>query len=204
MRNVCEKNYFRPIGLFCSFCSTDSACSRFPATTTNCFHQSSSSHTLCSYLEFLSTTTNICNFWHSQFQQVSTHAFCNRDEKFTQKGNCCSPSHICKRTESQPTVSTNTSIEKIIYLSWSNLLVTSFRLEMNVGRFPKHRKETSDTGRYKWYFFTACVSQDNVSSLNKNFEQWSESQVAKCLVDHVISSGYNVPGFYLWNKRKTI
>ena len=36
----------------------------------------------------------------------------------------------------------------------------------------------------------------------KNFEQWSELQVAKCLIVHVLSSSYNVSRLELWNKKK--
>ena len=50
-------------------------------------------------------------------------------------------------------------------------------------------------------FFTALESQVNVNT-KKIFEQRSELQVAKCLIVHVLSSGYNVPGFKLRNKGK--
>ena len=83
----------------------------------NYFSQSLSSHTLCSCLDILSTTNNICNFWHSKFQQVSTYASCSQDDIFTQKWNCSSPNNLCKCTESSSTLSTNTSIEWNLYLS---------------------------------------------------------------------------------------
>ena len=148
MRNVCENVSSRPTGLFCRFYWFDSSCSPFPATTTQLFSQSLSSHTLCSCLEFLSTTNNLCNFWRSKFQQVSTYAFCSWDDIFTEKWNCISPNNLCKCTEFPSTLSTNTSIEWNLYLSLSNHLVTSFRLEMNVGGFYEHQNKTSDTDRY--------------------------------------------------------
>ena len=137
----------RPIDLFCSFCWKNSARSFFPATATQVFCQSLSSHILCSCLEDFSTTNYICNFWHRKFQLVSTHAICSWDDAFMQKGNCGSPNSLCKCTNSLPTLSTNACIQCKIYLSWSNHLVTSFRLEMNVGGFSKHQNKTSDTHR---------------------------------------------------------
>ena len=119
-----------------------------PATTTQLFSQSLSSHTLYNCLENLPTTNNLCNFWHSNFQQVSTYAFCSWDDKFMQKRNCSSHNNLCKRNESSSTLSTNTSLEWNLYLSWSNHLVLSFRLKRNVGGFSEHQNKTSDTHIY--------------------------------------------------------
>ena len=162
MRNVCRNVYSWPTDLLGRFCWIDSACSSLPAITTQLFSQSLSSHTLCSCLEILSTTNNLWNFWRSSFQQVSTYAFCSLDDVFTLKWNCSSLKNLCKCTKSPSTSSTNTSIERNFYLSWSNHHVTSFRLEMNVGGFSEHQNKTSDTDRYKRYFFFARVSQVNV------------------------------------------
>ena len=129
-------------------------------------------------------------------------AFCSWDDIFTQKWNCSSPNILCKCTESPSTLSTNTSIEWNLYLSWSNHLVTSFRLEMNVGGFFEHQNKTSDTDRYRGYFFTARVSQANVNIMKKILEQRSELQVAKCLIVHVLPSSYDVSGLEFQNKRK--
>ena len=137
----------RPTIFFCRFCWNDSACTLFPATTTQLFCHSLSSHTLCHNLEFFSTTNNNCNFWHSKFQQVSTNAFCSWDDLFTQKGNCSSANNLCNCTDTPPTVSTNTSIEWNLYLPWSRHLITSFRLELKVGGFSKHHNKTDDTDR---------------------------------------------------------
>ena len=124
MRNVCKNVSSRPAGLFCRFFWNESACLLsaygslpLPATTNQLFSQSLSSHTLCSCLEFLSTTNNLCNFWHSNFQQVSNYAFCNWGDIFTQKWNCNFPNNLCKCTESPSTLSTNTSIECNLYFS---------------------------------------------------------------------------------------
>ena len=73
---------------------------------------------------------------------------------------------------------------------------------MNVGGFYEHQNKTGDTDRYKGYFFTARVSQVNVNTVKKVFEQRSELQVAKCLIVHVLSSIYNVSRLELRNKKK--
>ena len=78
----------------------------------------------------------------------------------------------------------------------------SFRLEMNVGGFSEHQNKTSDTDRYERYFFTACVSQVNVNTMKRIFEQRSELQVAKCLIVLVLSSSYYVSRLELRSKRK--
>ena len=74
---------------------------------------------------------------------------------------------------------------------------------MNVAGFSEHQNKTSDTDRYKRYFFTARVSQVNVNSVKRIFEQRSELQVAKSLIVHVMSSSYNVSRLELRNKKKT-
>ena len=116
MRSVCKNVSPRPIDLFCRFCWNGCALTPFPATTNHFFSQSVSSHTICSCLDILSTTNNICNFWHSKFQQVSTYAFCSWDDVFPQKFNWSSPNNLCKCTESSSTLSTNTSIEWNLYI----------------------------------------------------------------------------------------
>ena len=161
-----------------------------------------SSHTLCSCLETLSTTENLCNFWRSKFQQVSSYAFWSWVNIFTQKWNCRSPKYLCKCTESSSTLSTKTSIEKNLSLSWSNHLVTSFGFEMNVGGFSEHQNKTSDTDSHKSYFFNALVFQVNVNNLKRSFEQPSELQAAKCLIAQTLSSSFNVSNLKLWNKKK--
>ena len=222
MRNVCKNVSSRPTDLFCKICWNDSARTPFPATClppvrklpsaygsyppaapfTQLLSQSLSSHTLCSCLDILSTTNNLCIFWHSKFQQVSTYAFCSWDDIFTQKWNCSSPNNLCKCNESPSTLSTNTSIVWNLFLSLSNHLVTSFRLETNVRGFSEHQNKTTNTDRYKGYFFAARVSQVNVNSVKRIFEQRSELQVANCLIIHVLSSSYNVSRLELRNKKK--
>ena len=73
---------------------------------------------------------------------------------------------------------------------------------MNVGGFCEHQNKTSNTNRYKGYFFTARVSQVNVNTMKSIFEQRSELQVAKCLIVHILSSIYNVSRLELRNKKK--
>ena len=69
---------------------------------------------------------------------------------------------------------------------------------MIVGGFSKHQNKTSDTDRYDGYFFTTRVSEVNVNTMKRFFEQWSEFQVAKSLVVHVPSSSYNVSSLEPW------
>ena len=192
----------RPTDLFCRLCWKDSARTPLPATTTQLFSQSLCSHTLCRCLDILSTTNNPSDFWHSKFQQVSTYAFCSWDDLFTQKWNSSSPKNLSKCTKPSSTLFTNTSIEWNLYLSWSNHLITSFRLEMNVGGFSEHQNKTSDADTYKRYFFTARFSQVNVNTMKRIFEQRFDLQVAKCLIVHVLSSSYNVSRLEFRNKRK--
>ena len=128
MKNVCKNVSLRQTGLFSRICWNDS-----PLFTTSLpytfgslppaaplprlFFQSLLSHTLCSRLEILSTTTNLCNFWHSKFQQVSTYAFCSWDGIFTQKRNSSSPNNLCKSPKSPSPLSSNRSIVWNFYLS---------------------------------------------------------------------------------------
>ena len=178
MRNVCRNVSSRPIDLFCRFCWNDSARSPFSATTTQRFSQSLSSPIFCSYLETLSTSNNLCNFWHSKLQQVSTYAFCSWDDIFTQKWNCSSSNTLCKSTEPPSTLSTNTSMVWNLYFSWSNHLVTSFRLEMNVGGFFEHQNKTSDTDRCKRYFFHRSCLSSQCEYYEKIF--WAVVWIAGC------------------------
>ena len=73
---------------------------------------------------------------------------------------------------------------------------------MNVGGFSEHQNKTSDTDRYKGCFFAARVSQVNVNTMKRIFEQRSELQVAKCLIVYVLSRSYNVSRLELRNNRK--
>ena len=68
-----------------------------------------------------------------------------------------------------------------------------FRLEMKVGRFPRHQNKTSDTGRCKGDFFTARVSLVDVNAKKGTFEQRCEMQVGKCLIGNILFSGYKSP-----------
>ena len=65
---------------------------------------------------------------------------------------------------------------------------------MKVGRFPQHQNKTSDTDRYKEYFFIARGSQVIVNAI-RIFERWCEFSDAKGLVVHVVSSSFNVSSF---------
>ena len=73
---------------------------------------------------------------------------------------------------------------------------------MNVGGFFEHQNKTSDTDRYKRYFFTTRVCQVDVNTMKGIFKQRSELQVAKCLIVHVLSSSFNVSSLELRNKKK--
>ena len=73
---------------------------------------------------------------------------------------------------------------------------------MNVEVFSERQNKTSDTDRYKGYFFTGRVSQVNVSTMKRIFEQQSQLQVAKSLIVHVLSGSYNVSRHELRTKKK--
>ena len=198
MRNVCKNVSSRPTDLFCRFCWNDSARTLFPATClppvlklpsaygslppaapfTQLFSQILSSHTLCSCLNILSTTKNLCNFWLSKFQQVSTYAFCSWDDIFTQKWNCSSPHNLCKCTKSPSTLSTNTSTVWNLYLSWSNQLVTSFRLEMNVGGFFWTSEQDEWYRQIQRVFFCRLCLSSQCEYCEKNF--WAAVWIAGC------------------------
>ena len=135
-----------------------------------------------------STTIIICTFWYSKFQLVSTLTVRSWDNIFTQKWNSSSPITLSKCTKCPCMLSTSISIDWKLYLSWSNHLVTVFRLEMNVGGFSNHQNKTRDTGRYKTYFLTARVSQLNLNTMERFYGQWCKLQVTKCLIVHVESS----------------
>ena len=66
---------------------------------------------------------------------------------YLRKNGIAFPNNLCKCTKSPSTLSTNTSIECNLYFSWSNHLVTSFRLETEVGSFSEHQNKSSDTDR---------------------------------------------------------
>ena len=144
------------------------------APFTQLFFQSLLSNTLCRRLERFSTANNLSNLWYSKFQQVSTYAFCSWDDILTQKRNCSSPNTLCKCTESPSPLSSKPSIVWNLYLSSSNYLVKSYVLEMNVGHLFKHQNKASDTDRNEGYFFTRCVSQINVYTMKRVFEQMSK------------------------------
>ena len=139
----------------------------------NCFF-SLLSHTLCSCLERCSTANNLSNLWCSKLQHVSTYSFCRWDNISTQKGNCSSPNNLRKCPKSPSPLSSNRSIVWNFYLSWSNHLVVSYVLKMNAGHLSKHQNKPSDTDRHKGYFFTRRVSQINVYTMKRIFEQRSK------------------------------
>ena len=148
------------------------------------------------------TTNNFYNSLYWRSHQVSLHMFCSWDHIVMQKRTCGSSNNLCKCCGSPSTLSTNTSTERKLYQSWSNHLVKSFWLEMNGGEFSKHQKKTSDINRYKRYVFTAGVSQVNSNTMNRIVEQWSELQVTKVLIVHILSSSYKFSNFRLSNEKK--
>ena len=115
-RSVSKTVFLQTTELFCRFGWTDSAPNLFPATKTQMFSQSLSSHTFCSCFEIVSTTNNVCKFWHNKLQHINTHAFCIWDDMFTQERNCCSPNKLFKCTETAPTLSIITSLKKNLCL----------------------------------------------------------------------------------------
>ena len=105
---------------------------------------------------------------------MSATAFCRWDNIFTQKRTCSSPSNLCDSRKSPSPLSSNPSILWNFYLPWSNLLVVSYVLEMNVGHLSKHQNEPSETNRYKGYILTRCVAQIDVDAMKRIYEQKSK------------------------------
>ena len=139
----------------------------------NCFFQSLLSHTLCSRFERFSTANNFSNLWCSKLQNVSTYAFWCWDDIFTQKGNCSSPSNLCKSPECLSPPSSNRSKAWNLYLSWSNFLVVPYVIELNVGHLSRHQNKLSDTDRLKRVFFHQMWLSDRCVYYEKNF--WAEA-----------------------------
>ena len=86
------------------------------------------------------------------------------------------PGNLCKCTVFPSTLLTNTSIEWNLYLFSSDHLVTSFRLEMNVGGISKRQNKTSHTYKYKGFLFhRSCLSSQR-EYYGKNF--WAAVWIA--------------------------
>ena len=175
---------------------------RFLLPLLNCFLKVCLPTLFAAVLKFFPPLTTSAVSGTANSNKSAPTRFAAGTKCITQKWNCSSSNNLCKCTESTSRLSTNSSIVWNLYLSWSNHLVTSSRLEMNVGGFSEHQNKTSDTDRYKRYFFTARISQVNVKTVKRFFEQWSELLVAKSLIVHVLSSSINVSSLELRNKRK--
>ena len=156
------------------------------------------SFTLLSWNFF--ATNNLCNLWRCKFQQSNSNVW-QPDVISTEKWKYSSLNTLYKCAKFSSTVSTNTSVNWNLYVSRSNGFLTCFRLEMNVGGFSEHKNKASDTDIYKRCFSTAGVSQINVITMERSFEQRSEMHVAECLIVHVLSSRYNVSRLELRNKK---
>ena len=195
MKNVCKYAFLRPTGFSRRFGCNDPAWTPHPTSTTQLFFRVRLPTLSLAILTFFLpvTTSAISGTWNCN-KSVSTRLAAGT-KYFTQKGNCDSPNTLCSWTESPPKFSTNTSTEWNLHLSWSNHLVTCFRLEIEVGGFSKHQNKTSDTDRYKRYYLTAGVSQVNVNTMTRTFEPLSELQVAEWLIVNGLSSSYKVSCF---------
>ena len=117
LRNVFNYAYLPTIDLLCRLSWNDSTCSPLLVTTTQWFSRNLSSQFLCSCLEILSTTNNLCEFRRRKLQRLSFCPFCSWDDTFLQILNIGSPNNLCKCTESTSTLSTNTSRECNLHLS---------------------------------------------------------------------------------------
>ena len=115
----------------------------------NCFLRLRLSTLFAAVLKFLLSLTTVAISGATNSNKSALMRFAAGTMYSRKYGFCSSPDNFCKCTKSPSTLSTNTSIEWNLYLSWSNHLVTSFRLEMNVGRFCEHQNKASDTDRYK-------------------------------------------------------
>ena len=70
-------------------------------------------------------------------------------------------------------LSTNTSKEWNLYLLQSNCIATCSSLKMNKGGFSTHQNNFSNFHGHTGYIYSARVSQVNMKTMKKNFEQWS-------------------------------
>ena len=73
---------------------------------------------------------------------------------------------------------------------------------MSFGGFSEHQNKTSDTKKDNGYFFAARVSQVNVNTMKKHFEQRSELQAGKGPIVHLQSTNYSVCILEIRNKKK--
>ena len=158
MRNVCKKVPSRLTCLFRRFCWKYSACSPLPATTTQLIFQSLSSHILCCCLNFFLPLTTSAISGEGKSNKLAPTRFAAGTICLRKNGIGVLPITCAMCTESPSTLSTNTSKAWNLYLSRSNHLVTSFRLEKSVEGLSEHQNEPSDTDRNKGFSFTACVS----------------------------------------------
>ena len=125
MRNVCKNVPWRPTGLFCRF-----------SLEWLCLHFFTSYHYLIVFSEFI-FLHSLQLSWNSFYQWrpmqfLAQQIPANQHRRVLQLGqyfskywSWSSTNNLCESAESSSTLSTNTSIEWILYLSWSNHLVTS-------------------------------------------------------------------------------
>ena len=86
VRKVCKKRCLRDRLLrFTDFSWTTLIAFRFLLPVPNCFLRICLPTFFTAVLTFFNTN-NICNFWHSEVQQVSTHTLCSLEDILTQKG----------------------------------------------------------------------------------------------------------------------
>ena len=167
MRNVSKDVSFRPNNLFCKTCGLYFACSFFLLPLLNLFRRVFVPTFFTAVFNFFWTNNNIWKISHSNFQKVGIYAFSSWEKSFTQNWNCGSPNTLCNCTESPLTLSTNTSKERNLYLSWTNHPVTSFRLELKVGGF-QHIKARGMIWQTQ-IFFPPFVALKSMSKIWKNF-----------------------------------
>ena len=199
MTNVCEKISPRPTGFFTSLVGLTQLAPVFLLPFPNFFSELAFPHSLQLSRNFSYQSQNL------QFipQQIPT----SPHPHVLQLGRC-----ICAKRElrySQYLAQVHRIATLIVHQNLyrlESLLVLKqpscnvFRLESNVGGFFKHQNVDAD--RNKRCFFTAHVSQVNVNTMRKNFEEWSELQVAEHLTVNVRSISYNVSNSELWNEWK--
>ena len=147
-RTICRNISLWLTGFFCRFCWNKLAFTFFLLPLANCFLR------LCIPAIFEPVLKFFIHWELQQFlaQQMKTSQHprvFQLGRLIYTKGTWNSPINLFRCKESPPKMSTNTSMESSFYLSWSNHLVASFRLEINVGRFTRHQNKTSDAGRDK-------------------------------------------------------
>ena len=194
MRKVCKNVSSWPTDLFRRFCWNDSAGSRFPATTTQLFSQSLSSHTICRCLENLSTTKYLCNLCKlaPRRDAAGTIYLLKKEMQFSQ--------YFVQVHRNTVHV-----VDQYFYRRQSLLVLKQpscnvFPVRNEFWRFFWKSEQDEWYRQEKIVFIERLCLSCQCEYYEGIFEQRSGLQFAKCLRVHVLSSNCNVSRLELRNK----